>query len=287
MARLVPHIAAIEAYKTAASLQLLPPQWRQQTAEERNEIMTEATEAGPGETAGAGSDATEQEIGARKLKLILGNGGQSHQWVKERFAPGSAPMRLEDILHMHRMVAEEAGIRYKTPGVMRDEGRQVMTGSPETGFHKGAPGSRVQQLMEQYVQFIHGKKLLDLPPIIHALVAHFFITTIHPFEDGNGRLSRLVAAGILFQRGYNGHGFYALSGYFYQHQERYYKLLFTLQQDTCPDLTEFIAFGMEALAAELQGINSFIKVKLNRVPERKVLAVGARSQRSQTVTAHF
>jgi hypothetical protein len=41
-----------------------------------------------------------------------------------------------------------------------------------------------------------------------------------------------------------------------------------LQQEPCPDLTEFVAFGMEGLALELRGINNFIKVKVNRIATR-------------------
>lgn len=208
-------------------------------------------------------------IQLRKLQLSLSNSSPAQAWVKQRFAPENSPMCLDDVLKMHRMVSEEAGVNYKKPGVMRQEGQGVITGTATIGIHVGAPAHKLPLLMDRYFQFINGQRLLSLPAIIHALVAHFFITTIHPFGDGNGRVSRLVSAGILFQRGYNGHGFYALSNHFYQNELRYHAILFQQQQEPCPNLTEFVAFGMEGLAAELQGINSFIKVKLNRVSERK------------------
>ncbi len=261
MSRLLPHIAAIEACKAAASLQILPPQWREKAVEEAGAALLEMPSAH--------GDKLENEIRTRKFRLMMANAGQSHKWVKQRFAPGNLPMRLEDILQIHRMLAEEAGIRSETVGVMRKAGRQVITGSKEIGFHAGAPASRLSQLMKQFVRFINGKRLAHLPPIIHALVGHFFITTIHPFEDGNGRLSRLVSAGILFQRGYNGHGFYALSNYFYENEERYHRILFKQSHGPCPDLTEFVAFGMEGLLCELHGINSFIKIKLDRIVDRE------------------
>jgi Fic family protein len=257
MARLVPHIAAVEANKAAAtSMRIIPPQWRAQAAAEVETRMREKAEE-----LGLKLD----EIQFRKQVLLLSNASASQAWVKQRFAPGSPPMCLEDVLIMHRMVSEEAGVSYKTPGVMRAEGHVVVTGTASIGLHVGAPAFRLPMLMDGYFRFINGTRLRSLPPIIHALVAHFFITTIHPFGDGNGRVSRLAAAGILFQRGYNGHGFYALSNYFYEHEESYHRILFKLQQDPCPDLTEFVAFGMEGLVMELRGINNFIRIKLNRV----------------------
>ena len=119
--------------------------------------------------------------------------------------------------------------------------------------------------MDRYVEFINSDNLYRFPPVLHAIVAHFFFTTIHPFDDGNGRVSRLVSAGILFQRGYNGHGFYALSNYFYQNDIKYHSLLHHCWQQPLPfDLTSFVAFGIEGLTMELQGISSFVRVKLHR-----------------------
>lgn len=277
MARLLPHMAAIEASKAAASLRMLPPQWRAQSAAEVEARMRQAA---------AEQGIELEEIQFRKQVFLLSNASQAQAWVKQRFAPGSLPMCLEDVETMHRMVSEEAGVHYETPGLMRREGQGVITGTATIGIHVGAPAIKLPYLMDQYFRFIRGQRLLSLPAIIHALIAHFFITTIHPFGDGNGRVSRLVSAGILYQRGYNGHGFYALSNYFYENELRYHEILFRQQQEPCPDLTEFLAFGMEGLALELQGINNFIKIKLNRVTERKALATARNSSSSATFVAN-
>jgi Fic family protein len=231
-------------------------------------------------------DASAQEvrnrqIQLRKLELLNNNASRAQAWVRQRFIPGSAPISLDDILAMHRMVAEEAGVRYDNVGVLRKDGQKVVVGDTGIGYHAGAPAVRLPHLMDDYLQFISSASLASMPAPIHALVAHFFLATIHPFEDGSGRVSRLVAAGILFRRGYNGHGFYALSSHFYENQERYYRIVFKQQQEPCPDLTEFIAFGLEGLALELRGISSFIKVKLNRVVYRETLVASRKQRRTR------
>ncbi len=132
--------------------------------------------------------------------------------------------------------------------------------------------------MDDYVQFVASKKLESVHPVIRALLAHFFLVTIHPFGDGNGRVSRLVEAGILFQQGYNVHGFYGLSNYFYQHEQSYKALLQECRRSQPFDVSSFIHFGIEGFAAELKGINNFIKAKLNRVVYRTML-VGAFNKR--------
>jgi Fic family protein len=253
--RLLPHIAAIEASQEAALSRVLPPQWREAPVAESSRQLDPPAEP-----------LTLDEIRVRKEQVQSHNASRAQAWVRQRFVPGSERMSLNDILDMHRLSALESGVRYGDAGTLRHSGLAVTVGRAEVGgIHFGAPETRLQPLMEEYVQFVNSGDVAGLPAIMHALVAHFFFTTLHPFDDGNGRVSRLVSAGILFQRGYNGHGFYALSNYFYHHDMKYHTLLHQAWQRSLPfDLTAFFAFGMEGLAFELQGINSFIRVKLHR-----------------------
>lgn len=239
--RLMPHLAAVEAYKHAAQTAVLPPQWRTQAASE------------------PAADSPPQ-------------GKAAFGWIRERFSPGSAAFTPEDILAMHRLVAEETKIDSRMTGAWRVDPVQV--GRREVGgLHMGAPAEQLPRLMEEYVQFINSAQSRRLPPIIHALLSHFFFVTLHPFGDGNGRTSRLVATAILCQRGYNVHGgFYALSDYFYQNDGiHYHRLLHRCWQQGSPfDLTPFVAFGIEGLVMELRSIDSFIRMKLNRIAHQEI-----------------
>lgn len=239
--RLKSHLIAVEACQRAALGRVLPPHWR--------ELQDgPLPQSGP-ETEGAGNK----------------NPFKTQRWVTQRFACGSPPLSLQDILTMHHMVAEETKVDYKNPGALRIEPVQV--GREDVGgVHLGAPVPQLPLLMEQYIGFLNDRNSLSLHPVIQALLAHFFFVTIHPFVDGNGRVSRLVATAILLQRGYNVHGgFYALSDYFYQYGFKYYSLLHRCWNQGPPfDLTEFVALGMEGVVMELRSMNSFIKMKLDR-----------------------
>ena len=127
--------------------------------------------------------------------------------------------------------------------------------------------------MIEFVEFINTGRPKAMHPVLRALLAHFFLVTIHPFGDGNGRVSRLVEAGILFQGGYNVFGFYGLSNYFYRNGDRYKLLLQKSRRRQPFELGEFVMFGLEGFAGELKGINNFIKTKLNRVIYRNTLVV--------------
>ena len=241
---LLPHIAAIESYRQAAVTRVLPPQWR-----EPRDGLNPAT-------------AEEQQAA---------NAARARAWVRGRFVAGSDPLSLDDLLTMHGMVADASNPE-ATPGAFRT--LPVQVGRKEVGgIHMGAPAEKLARLMGQYIEFIHSRNSCSLHPVIHALVAHFFLVTIHPFGDANGRVSRLLTAGLLSQRGYNVHGgFYALSAYFYQRDIEYHTMLHRCWLNPPPfDLTAFTAFGMEGFVAELKSIDSFIRMKLNRTVEREML----------------
>ena len=278
---LLGHVVTIEAYKEAALNLVLPPEWRNQLDRLNRVRVVHGTTALEGNPLSEAEVSHQMElldgqggIGASsnltKEQLQIRNAGIAQAWVRNRFSPGTPPIRCEDLLEMHRMITERSDTHNNIPGRWRTF--SVTVGSPDQGgVHRGAPHNQLQRLMAQYIEFINHKKLTSGHPVIRALLSHFFLVTVHPFGDGNGRVSRLVEAGILFQQGYNVHGFYGLSNYFYQH-ERDYKMLLQECRKLQPfDVTPFIKFGVAGFAAELKGINNFIKTKLNRVVYREML----------------
>ena len=133
-----------------------------------------------------------------KEQLQIRNAGIAQDWIRQRFTPGSAPLDLNDLFKMHEMITLESDQDHNIPGRFRTF--EVTVGSPEWGgVHYGAPGPDLNRLMNEFIAFINSRKLAEQHPVIRALLAHFFLVTIHPFGDGNGRVSRLVEAGILFR----------------------------------------------------------------------------------------
>ena len=269
----------IEAYREAALNLVLPPDWHRQL-DELNRIRavhgTTALEGNPLSEAAVGeqllrqeevSDPTESE--SREARQVR-NAGRAQDWVRRRFAPGSPPLRVPDVLDMHRLLTEGSDDDQNVPGRLRTY--PVVVGTPELGgVHRGAPHEDLPRLMDQFVEFVGSREFGAQHPVVRALLAHFFLVTIHPFGDGNGRVSRLVEAGILFRSRYNVHGFYGLSNYFYRHGDEYKSLLQMSRRSEPFDLSEFVAFGIRGFRAELKGINNFIKTRMNRVMYRNAL----------------
>ena len=274
-------LVSIEAYKEASLNLVFPQEWQHQL-DRLNRVR-----AVHGTTAIEGNPLSEAEVAqqmerleqqnyddkgktATKEQLQIRNAGEAQAWVKKRFLPDSRPVGLRDILTMHEMITRDSDTRNNTPRELRSF--SVTVGTEDLGgVHIGAPHERLPRLMEEYIDFINSRRLDDNHPVIRALLAHFFLVTIHPFGDGNGRVSRLVEAGILFQLGYNVHGFYGLSNYFYRHEQEYKSVLQQCRKSQPFDVTPFIRFGVAGFASELKGINNFVKARINRLVYRTMI----------------
>ena len=271
-------LVRIEGRKEAAMSLLLPSEWKEQL-DVLNRIRTVH-----GSTALEGNPLSESQIAdflgakanldfeGREFRQIL-NADTAQSWVRSRFGPRRPPISVQDILHMHALMTRLSDEADNVPGGLRTHGVQVGT-AELGGVHRGAPHEDLPRRMAEFVEFVNSRRVRSEHPVVRALLAHFFLVTIHPFGDGNGRVSRLVEAAILYEGGYNVNGFYGLSNYFYRNSDDYKRRLQECRRVQPFDLTPFVEFGLRGFEAELSGINSFIKTKLNRLVYRDTLTRG-------------
>ncbi|MYE25334.1 MAG: Fic family protein [Gammaproteobacteria bacterium] len=278
MAALSAQLIQIDGYREAALNLVLPPMWREQL-DGLNRVR-----AVHGTTALEGNPLSEEEVSEQIDQLTMQpdasemsreqaqirNVGLAQDWIKERFTPDQRPVTYEDVMRMHALVTQGSDETKNVPGELRQH--SVVVGTEALGgVHRGAPANVLAELMGGFIVFINGRRMAEEHPVVRALVAHFFLVTLHPFGDGNGRVSRLLEAAMLYRGGYNVLGFYGLSNYFYRNGDEYKLLLQQSRRKKPFDLTDFVSFGVRGFAAELKGINNFIKTKLNRLVYRDTL----------------
>lgn len=268
-------LVRIEGRREAAMSLLIPSEWKEQL-DVLNRIRTVH-----GSTALEGNPLSESQIAeflggkagldseGREFRQIL-NADVAQNWVRTRFGPGRPPISFEDILQMHELMTRLSDETNNVPGRLRTHGVTVGTAALG-GVHPGAPHEELPELMAGFVDFVNSSRLRAEHPVVRALLAHFFLVTLRPFGDGNGRVSRLVEAAILYEGGYNVHGFYGLSNYFYRNGDEYKRRLQACRRVQPFDLAPFVDFGLRGFEAELRGINRFIKTKLNRLVYRDTM----------------
>ena len=141
------------------------------------------------------------------------------------------------IKDFHNLVTNNIAYPNNTPGHYRTF--PVMAGDylpPESG-------DEVRKLMNEFVEWFNKGTPQSWNPIIRAIAAHFFLISIHPFGDGNGRTSRALESYLLYQARVNARGFYSLSNYYYRKRPEYVASLGNVRFHTDPNLTPFVEFA--------------------------------------------
>ena len=124
-------------------------------------------------------------------------------------------------------------------GKYRDGEMQVVSGGfGREKVHYRAPSpSLVPGLMREFLDWYDADDKMDL--YVKAAVAHVWFVMIHPFDDGNGRLSRALSDMLIARSDGPGAKFYSVSGAILRDRKRYYSLLESLGHSD-GELTEWI-----------------------------------------------
>ncbi len=135
-------------------------------------------------------------------------------------------------------------------------------------IHFRAPDSLdVPKLMNEFIFWWNNSNNLD--GIIKAALAHLYFVTIHPFDDGNGRMARVITDMTLARDEKNNKRLYSLSGQIIKEKKEYYRILEETQKGN-GDVTNwvywFIQMFTEAVETSLISIEK--AVKNNRFKER-------------------
>lgn len=154
------------------------------------------------------------------------------------------PLTEDLIRAFHSILTRDVDYDGNAPGQYRRHLVRVDTYSPPDP-------DELPQLMERFIEWLHVGQGAQLEPIARAVVAHFLLVSIHPFGDGNGRLSRAVESFLLFQAGINARGFYSLSNYYYRERDAYIDALTHVRFRSDPDATPFVRFALTGLQEEL------------------------------------
>lgn len=111
--------------------------------------------------------------------------------------------------------------------------------------HFEAPGAdKVETEMTAFIEWFENKT--DIDPVIRAGIAHLWFVTVHPFEDGNGRIARAIADMALARADGIPERFYSLSNQIETERKHYYAHL-ERQQRGSPEITEWLSWFLDCL----------------------------------------
>ena len=160
---------------------------------------------------------------------------------------GKGKIKVANILNIHRILTKGVMQNAADSGVFRS--RQVFVGKrvfDGTGFKEKVEymppkTEEVPRLVREFIDWLNQGKAWEINPVLLAGIAHYEIARIHPFIDGNGRTSRLLATLILRLSGFDHRRIFALDDYYDRDREAYYAALKTAQVNN-GDITQWLEY---------------------------------------------
>lgn len=162
-----------------------------------------------------------------------------------------APLTEDRLFGWHAALfpSGRSGLRHISTGSWRkpeSDPMQVVSGSfGQERVHFEAPAARrLHDEMAAFLIWFNADQPID--PVLKAAVAHFWFVTIHPFEDGNGRIARAIADMALARSEGIPHRFYSMSSAIRAERSAYYAILERSQKSDI-DITEWLEWFLNCL----------------------------------------
>jgi Fic family protein len=162
-----------------------------------------------------------------------------------------APLTNERVLGWHASLfpTGRSGMSRITVGTWRpkEAGPMQVVSGPigREKVHFEAPGAeRLESEMARFLEWSNSHTAID--PVLKAGIAHFWFVTIHPFEDGNGRIARAIGEMALSQADGTSHRFYSLSSQIEAERKNYYLQLEAAQRGDL-DITRWLTWFLGCL----------------------------------------
>ena len=151
-------------------------------------------------------------------------------------------------------------------GAWRDDDKgpmQVVSGPiGREKVHFEAPAAdRLEEEMSAFLDWLESDKPTD--PVLVAGLAHLWFVTIHPFEDGNGRLARAITDMMLARSEKSHQRFYSMSTQIRQERQDYYLILENTQSGSL-DITRWLVWFLECLSRAMHGAQDTLRSVLEK-----------------------
>lgn len=123
---------------------------------------------------------------------------------------------------------------------------QVVSGPPgrQRVHFEAPPANRLPSETDRFINWAHSPS--SEPPLIKAALAHLWFVTLHPFDDGNGRIARAIGDLFLARADGSPQRFYSLSAQIQRERKAYYDILERTQKRSL-DVTEWLAWFVDTL----------------------------------------
>ena len=178
------------------------------------------------------------------------------------------PLTAERLFDWHAALfpTGRSGMRAIKVGAWREdtEGPMQVVSGPmgrEKVHYEAPPAARIAEEVDAFLRWF--AKPGDTPPLLAAGLAHLWFVTIHPFDDGNGRIARAIADMALARSEGIAQRFYSMSSQIRHERNEYYTMLERIQKgDT--DVTRWQEWFLECLMRAIEQAHTTLGTVLTK-----------------------
>ena len=175
------------------------------------------------------------------------------------------PLTQERLLGWHNSLFQSGYGGYVKIDVARyrSGGMKVVSGAfGREKIHFEAPGpERVPHEMNLFLDWLNNKNHTDL--VLKSLISHLWFVTIHPFDDGNGRLARAIMDMLLARSDSSKIRFYSMSNQIFKEHKHYNEIIEKTQKGTS-DITEYLEWFLGCFERALRSSGKNLEIILDK-----------------------
>lgn len=174
-----------------------------------------------------------------------------------------APLSDERLFGWHNVLfpTGRSGLYSIEVGKYRSGEMQVVSGPmgyEKVHYEAPEPG-RVTEEMRRFIDWVNTESALD--PVLKAGIAHIWFVSIHPFDDGNGRITRALTDMLLARSEKSSKRFYSMSNEMKLQQNEYYDILERTQRGD-GDITEWLLWFLDCFGKALSSTEDTLSAVL-------------------------
>lgn len=198
------------------------------------------------------------------------------------------PLTTERLFSWHAALfpTGRSGMQKITVGMWRDntdnDPMQVVSGAMgKEKVHFEAPASAVLETeMNRLIEWFNTENTAD--PVIKAALSHLWFVTIHPFDDGNGRIARALTDMQLSRADKSAQRFYSMSSQIRQERNQYYDVLEKTQKGNL-DITEWLQWFLQCLERSLDASDELLAMVMSKAHFWEKYAATVLNERQKSI----
>lgn len=168
--------------------------------------------------------------------------------------------------HTALFPAGQSGMARITVGAWRTAGAdpmRVVSGpvGRERVHYEAPPAAQLDRGMSEFLDWFNGEQGMD--GVLRAAIAHLWFVTLHPFEDGNGRIARAIADMALARSEDSPQRFYSMSAQIRKERNAYYNVLEATQKGDL-DITQWLEWFLGCLGQAIDGAGAVLGAALEK-----------------------